>query len=280
MLNVPRKDRMNTLETLHRQIDTMLKGFVQQLPALAIALAILIVTWFAARFAVNIAERMTRNAHMRDNLKQLSETLVRLGIWLVGLMIAATVAMPGLTPGSLLAGLGFGAVAIGFAFQDIFQNFLAGVLIMLRDKMRIGDLIKCQGIEGRVERIMLRETHVRSPSNELTIVPNSVLFKNPVEILTDSPKRRFELVVNVPKDADLDRATTVIKDTVREVDDVDAARGVDVYAQEIKGETVDVLVRWWAGSRPHDMRATRDAIIRKVRAAIAVLVMKQPEPAE
>jgi small-conductance mechanosensitive channel len=258
----------------------MLKGFVQQLPALAIALAILIVTWFAARFAVNIAERMTRNAHMRDNLKQLSETLVRLGIWLVGLMIAATVAMPGLTPGSLLAGLGFGAVAIGFAFQDIFQNFLAGVLIMLRDKMRIGDLIKCQGIEGRVERIMLRETHVRSPSNELTIVPNSVLFKNPVEILTDSPKRRFELVVNVPKDADLDRATTVIKDTVREVDDVDAARGVDVYAQEIKGETVDVLVRWWAGSRPHDMRATRDAIIRRVRAAIADLVMKEAEPAE
>lgn len=271
---------MNTLETLHRQIEAMLKGFVQQLPALAIALTILIVTWFAARFAVNIAERLTRNAHMRDNLKQLSETLVRLGIWLVGLMIAATVAMPGLTPGSLLAGLGFGAVAIGFAFQDIFQNFLAGVLIMLRDKMRIGDLIVCQGINGRVERIMLRETHVRSPSNELTIVPNAVLFKNPVEILTDSPMRRFELVVNVPQDTDLDRATEAIQTAVRSVDNVDSARGIDVYAQEMKGATVDVLIRWWAGSRPHDMRATRDAIIRKVRTAIADLAEHEIAPAE
>ena len=48
-------------------------------------------------------------------------------------------------------------------------------------------------------------------------------------------------------------------------------RGVDVYAQDMKGKSVEVLVRWWAGSRPHDMRATRDAIIRKVRAAIAAL---------
>ncbi len=72
---------------------------------------------------------------------------MKLGIWLVGLMVAATVMMPGLTPASLIAGLGIGAVAIGFAFQDIFENFLAGVLIMLREKMRIGDVIECEGIK-------------------------------------------------------------------------------------------------------------------------------------
>jgi small-conductance mechanosensitive channel len=76
--------------------------------------------------------------------------MTRLLIWLVGLLIAATLVVPGLTPASLFAGLGVGAVAIGFAFQDIFQNFLAGVLIMIREKMRIGDTIECQGISGRV----------------------------------------------------------------------------------------------------------------------------------
>lgn len=270
---------MTTFETLHRQINAMIEGFVAQLPALAIALTILVITWLAARSAVRIADRLTRKAPMRDNLKQLSETLVRLAIWVIGLMIAATVAMPGLTPASLFAGLGIGAVAIGFAFQDIFQNFLAGVLIMLRDKMRIGDLIVCQGINGRVERIMLRETHVRSPSNELTIVPNSILFKNPVEVLTDSPMRRFELVVNVPDEADLDRATEAIRSAVRDIESVAGDRGIDVYAQEMKGKSVDVLVRWWAGSRPHDMRATKDAIIRKVRAAIAGLPKPESQPA-
>lgn len=270
---------MTTLETLQRQVNAMAEGFVAQIPTLAIALVILILTWLFARSAVKIADRLTRRTPMRDNLKQLSETLVRLAIWVVGLMIAATVAMPGLTPASLFAGLGIGAVAIGFAFQDIFQNFLAGVLIMLRDKMRIGDLIVCQGISGRVERITLRETHVRSPSNELTIVPNSILFKNPVEVLTDSPLRRFELVVNLPEDADLDRATEAIRAAVHDVKTVAAERGVDVYAQEMKGGNVDVLVRWWAGSRPHDMRATRDAIIRKVRAAMLALPGAETLPA-
>ena len=85
----------------------------------------------------------------------------------------------------MIAGLGIGALAIGFAFQDIFENFLAGVLIMLREKMRIGDMIEVEGMLGKVEKITLRETYIRQLSNELTIMPNSMLFKNAVKILTD-----------------------------------------------------------------------------------------------
>lgn len=271
---------MNYIKTLHDQINAMLKGAVQALPSLALAVLVLVITWFVARFAVQIADRLTRNTHMRDNLKQLLHTLARLAIWLVGLMIAVTIALPGVTPASIVAGLGVSALAIGFAFQDIFQNFLAGVLIMLRDKMRIGDLIKCQGITGRVERIMLRETHIRSPSNELTIVPNSVLFKNPVEILTDMPLRRFELVVNLPEGNDVERAADAIRAAVETAEHVVKDRGVDVFAQEIKGASTDFLVRWWAGSRPHEMRRTRHAIIRDVRRALDDLAKRQAEQKE
>lgn len=259
---------MNYVETLHRQIDAMIKVFIQTLPSLAIALLVLVITWILARFAVRIADRLTRKATMRENLKQLVDTLVRLGIWIIGLMIAATIAMPGLTPASLFAGLGIGALAIGFAFQDIFQNFLAGVLIMVREKMRIGDIVECQGITGRVERIMLRETHIRGLSNELTIVPNALLFKNPVKIQTDASLRRFELVVNVGKDIDPDEAAKAIRAAVEAVENVAADRDVDVFAQEFKGETIDFLVRWWAGSRPHDMLRTRDSILRGIRRAL------------
>ena len=106
-------------------------------------------------------------ASIRESLKQLIHTVVSIGVWVVGLVIAATVVLPGLTPASLVAGLGVGTIAIGFAFQDFFQNFLAGILIMVRKKMRIGDVIECEGIIGKVEHISLRETHVRKLSNEL-----------------------------------------------------------------------------------------------------------------
>jgi small conductance mechanosensitive channel len=98
------------------QLQSMAESFVTTLPSLVIALIVLIITW-------------------------LIDTLVKLAIWLVGLTLAMIIMLPGFTPTSLIAGLGIGAVAIGFAFQDIFENFLAGVLIMLREKMRIGDII-------------------------------------------------------------------------------------------------------------------------------------------
>jgi small-conductance mechanosensitive channel len=106
----------------------MAKGFVQHVPTLIIAIIVLMATWVAAKFAVSIAERLTRNTPIRENLKQLVETLVRLAIWVIGLMSAATISMPGLTPASLVAGLGVGALAIGFAFPvEVFaQEFKAG----------------------------------------------------------------------------------------------------------------------------------------------------------
>ena len=257
---------MNYIKTLHDQINVMLKGLVQSLPSMAIALIVLIVTWFIARFAVHIADRLTRGAHMRENLKQLVETIVRLVIWLAGLMVAAAVALPGITPGSIIAGLGVSALAIGFAFQDIFQNFLAGVLIMLRDKMAIGDTIECDGITGKVERITLRETHIRAPSNELTIVPNSVLFKNPVRITTDKPQRRFQIIVSVVSDSDLDQAADAIRSAVEAVKDIDRNHPVGVFAQEFKAGAVDFLVQWWAASRQKD--EFTDQIIRRIKRAL------------
>jgi small-conductance mechanosensitive channel len=258
---------VNYIKTLHDQINAMLKGLVQQLPSLAIAVAILVLTWFLARFAVRIADRLTRNTHMRENLKQLVETVVRLVIWIAGLMIASTVAVPGITAGSILAGLGVSALAIGFAFQDIFQNFLAGVLIMLRDKMKIGDTIECEGITGRVERITLRETHIRAPSNELTIVPNSVLFKNPVKVTTDRPDRRFQIIVGIVADHDMDQAADIIRKAVEAVTDVDKGHPVDVFAREFKDGSVDFLVRWWSGARPKDF-TIQDEVVRGIKRAL------------
>jgi small-conductance mechanosensitive channel len=258
---------VNYVKTLQDQVQAMAKGVVQQVPTLTIALVVLIVTWILAKFAVQIADRLTRRTHIRENLKQLVETLVRLAIWVFGLLIAATIAMPGLTPASLFAGLGIGALAIGFAFQDIFQNFLAGVLIMVRDRMRIGDTIECQGITGKVERITLRETHIRAPSNELTIVPNSVLFKNPVRVTTDRPQRRFELVVGVTSDSDLDQAAAVIRSAVEGIDDIVKDRPVEVFAQEFKTGEVDFLVRWWSGARPKDL-TLKDAVVREIKRSL------------
>ncbi|QFI63760.1 mechanosensitive ion channel family protein [Qipengyuania flava] len=269
---------MNYIKTLRDQLQDMGEGFVESLPSLAIAIFIVFLTWIVARFGARISDMIVGRTELRASLKTLIDTLVKLGIWLAGLFIAAIVVMPGLTAASLLAGLGIGAVAIGFAFQDIFENFLAGVLIMLREKMRIGDVIECEGITGKVEHITLRETHVRKLSGELTVVPNSILFKSPVEILTDDSQRRHEVVVGVSYDTQLDRAAEVIRQAVEDVEDVLASKGIDIFAQEFNSSSVDFLVRWWAGSTPRDGWESKDKVVRAVKAALDEAGIEIPFP--
>jgi len=269
---------VDTVATLQDQLVGMGEGFVRALPGIAIALVVLLVTWIVARFAARIADLLIGKTDVRPSLKNLIDTLVRLVIWIIGIMIAAIVVMPGLTPASLFAGLGIGAVAIGFAFQDIFENFMAGVLIMLREKMRIGDIIECEGIIGKVEHITLRETHVRKLSGELTVVPNSILFKNPVEIFTDVDQRRHEVVVGVSYDTQLDHAADVIRRAVEDVDDVLASKGVDIFAQEFNSSSVDFLVRWWAGSTPRAGWESKDKVVRAIKAALDEASIEIPFP--
>lgn len=269
---------MDTVAVLQDQIGDMGIAFVAALPGMAIALLILLITWIIAKFGVRIADALIGKTTLRPSLKNLIDTLVKLLIWIIGLMVALMVVLPGLTPASLIAGLGIGAVAIGFAFQDIFENFLAGVLIMLREKMRIGDVIECEGIKGKVEHITLRETHVRKLSGELTIVPNSMIFKNPVEILTDENMRRHEVVAGVSYDTDLDHASEVIRKSVEAVEGIDTDKGIDIFATTFNSSSVDFLVRWHAGSKPRDMWESTDKVVRAIKRGLDDAGIEIPFP--
>ncbi|MEL6531334.1 MAG: mechanosensitive ion channel domain-containing protein, partial [Pseudomonadota bacterium] len=229
------------LQTLLNQLNTMAESFVTLLPAMVIALAIILITWIIAKGASRISSRIIGKTELRPSLRNLVETMVRLGVWLGGTMIAAMVVFPNFNPSGLIAGLGIGAVAVGFAFQDFFENFLAGVMIMLRDKMQIGDVIKSGDIHGKVEFISLRESHIRAFSGELHVLPNSMLFKNPVEVITDLEERRFEVVIGVSYDTDLDHASSVISEAVEGIDLVSKSQPIQVLADSFNSSSVDFV---------------------------------------
>ncbi len=256
----------------------MAHGAVAIIPNLVIALIIVILTWIAVRIAVRIVGKLTERTKLRQDLRNLIQTLTRIATWIVGLMIAATVVIPGLSPGGLFAGLGIGAVAIGFAFQDIFENFLAGVLIMLRDKMEIGDVVESEGILGTVEKITLRETHIRQFSGELIMMPNSMMFKNPVKVITDVPVRRNDIVIGVSYDTDLSTAEAAIRKAVEALESVDTDKGVDVYAQEFNSSSVDFLVRFWTDTGGNDYLGVKSEVVFAIKQALDEADIEIPFP--
>jgi len=239
---------------------------------------VLVITWVAAQLLRKAVGGAGRKSHMRRALVDLFETLTGIVVWIVGILIAATILFPSVTPAQLIGALGIGGIAIGLAFKDIFENFMAGIMIMIRKPMRIGDVIEVEDVEGKVEEITIRDTYVREMSGELILLPNAYLFTNPVEIKTDRPQRRYDLVVGVAYDEDAAEAREVIEKAVKAVTSIDTDKGVDVFAREFGSSSIDFTVRWWAGSKPRDMHETRSDIVIAIKAALDEAGIEIPFP--
>jgi small-conductance mechanosensitive channel len=200
-------------------------------------------------------------------------------MWLFGVLIAVTIAFPTITPGKALTALGVGGVAIGFAFKDVFENFLAGILLLIREPFSVEDYIECEGFEGQVEEITIRDTHVRQTDGQLVVAPNAMFFKNPVTIRTARDVRRTTVICGVAYGEDVDAAREVIAQAVRGVDAVrDDVRDVEIFAQEFADSSINFEVTWWTGSRPIDIRSSRDKVVAAVKRALDDAGIEIPFP--
>ena len=266
------------LQIVSEQLNGLAESMIALLPNFIPAFVILLITGAFAFIVGRVFERLMRRSRARPSLVAAIVKLARIAIWLLGFLIAATIVAPNLTPTKLLAGLGLGSIAIGLAFKDIFENFLAGFLILMRKPMRIGDDIECEGLSGQVEHISIRDTFLRKRSGELILVPNSFIFKNPVKILTDRELRRISIIIGVAYGEDVDKARNVIMEAMLSVEKRDQMRGVDVFAREFNSSSIDFLVRWWADSTPKDEHQSRDEAVAAIKHALDEAGIEIPFP--
>jgi len=160
---------------LFERLDSIVDGFFRLLPNIGIAVVVLVLFWIAAW----IVRRVIRKIGTRKQRANLGQVLGSLAFWsllFLGVLIAITIVAPSVKPDDLLAGLGIGSVAIGFAFKDILQNMLAGILILLRQPFEIGDQIVSGGHEGTVEKIETRATILNSYDVQRGVFPNPEIY--------------------------------------------------------------------------------------------------------
>lgn len=254
-------------------------AFVDVGPRLVVAVVVVLATWAVTSLAKGIVRRVGKRFRMRQNLVDVLAMIAGVGLWLVGILLALTIVFPSITPGKALTTLGLGSVAIGFAFKDTFENFLAGILILLREPFRIGDHIECDDVEGQVEEITIRDSHVRQTDGQRVVVPNHILFQNAVVVRTDRDLRRTTIMCGVAYGEDVDAARSIIEDAVISVDTVrDDVKDVEVFAQAFGASSIDFEVTWWTGSRPIDIRRSRDQVIAAVKRALDDAGVEIPFP--
>lgn len=253
-------------------------NFIGHTPYIVGAIVVLFITWIVSISSAFIGRRALKRNKMRGSIKDLILRFITLGIWSLGLLFSAMILFPGLTPAKALGGLGLVSIAVGLAFKDIFENFFAGILLLWRFPFEKGDYIECEGIVGRVEEILIRMTSIRKDTGELVVVPNSFLFKNPVDVLTNQNSRRVRLEVGIAYDEDVNNALQVISEALTTCTSIISSRPIQIWPFSFGSSSIDIEVTWWTDAKPVDLRSSRGEVITAIKKALDDAGIEIPYP--
>ena len=247
--------------------QAVVNGLVAAIPSIAVALVLFGGFLLVAAVVKGVAARLTEaRLHAHRNAGVAVGRLAQGFVIFLGLLVALSVALPTFRPGDVVQVLGIGSVAIGFAFRDILQNFLAGILLLVTQPFRIGDQIVASSYEGTVEDIQTRATFIRTYDGRRVVVPNADLFTDTVVVNTAFEHRRLEYDIGIGYGDDVDRARGLILEAVRGTEGVLDEPAPDVLLMEFAPSSVSLRARWWiAPPKRADALDARDKVLTAVK---------------
>ncbi len=265
-------------EKARETVSNMIAGFWEQMPYIAIGLIVFVLALLTGAIVKRVVKAAVIKAGLDIMIASLIARMSFIAIIVFGFFVAAVIVFPGLSPGDLLAGLGIGSVALGFAFKDVLQNLFAGFLILLYRPFQIGDQIKIDDFEGAVEEISIRATKIKTYDGERVVIPNSQLYMNSVLVRTAYDSRRTSLVVGIGYDDDIEEARSLIMNLVKEHENVlsDPAPSVDVV--ELADSAVNLKIQFWTHSVQSSVRKVRDDLTTAIKYALDKEGIDMPFP--
>src|SRR5215203_3101957 len=244
-----------------------LQGWTNQLisllPNIALAILIVITSYLLGRWLNSLVTAF----FTRRNRRNIGLVLGRLSHWaftLINVLIALSILLPSFQAADLIQVLGIGSVAIGFAFRDILQNFLAGILILLAEPFRVGEEIAIEGYEGVVEEIQTRATLIKTWDGFLVVIPNSVIYTEKLTVFNAYETRRTSVDFSIRFKEDLTKARQLIVSTIKAVDEVLNEPPPDAIAVGLSLNGVTISARWRTDAKTSDYMAIRDKVIDAV----------------
>jgi len=254
------------VSTLDEALQALLVRALQFIPSLIVAL----ITFVAALLAAGPAARMVRRALSRrieeQGLLDLLAKLVRWSIVVIGLTVALEQVNFNVT--GFLAGLGVAGLTIGFALQDIARNFVAGILLMIRQPFVIGDGVSVAGFAGTIVAVNTRDTVIRTWDGEVVIIPNTKVFENPISNYTRSETRMRTVKIALSHGQDAHAMMALLSETIRGVPGVLETPPPSVWADDLTLITTSLTVRFWVNTKGSDLLQVHSDAIVALNAAV------------
>lgn len=269
---------------LAAKLEGWAEALVLLLPNLVVAVLVVAGGAVAARLVrrvvTGVMHRVTQHAPQARNAVDLLATLAYVVVLATAVFFALrVVGLDGFVT-TLLAGAGIVGLALGFAFQDIASNFIAGVLMAVRNPFVVGQIIETNSFTGTVREITLRSTVLDTPTGQRVILPNAKVFGDAIVNHSSLGMRRVDIEVGVGYDADLDAAEHVAVEAVAALPvRVAAGRAVQCFYTGFGESSVHLVVRFWIRFETQpDFFSAQSAAVKAIRQAFDAHGIQIPFP--
>lgn len=261
---------------LQRLLDKGI-GFLAALPILLLAIAVVWVAWRAGNW---LSRRAVFDRVYRGNpfLRDLARTTTRWAVALVGVLVGLEITGATALVGAVLGTAGVLGVALGFAFKDILENYLAGILMSLRQPFAPRDHVVIDGNEGVVVSLTSRATILMTLDGNHLRLPNALVFRSVTLNYTRNPSRRFDFDVGIGVSEDLLRAQSLGVDEIARVDGVQVKPPPRAYITSLGDSNVQVRFNGWVDQKSHDFLQVKSEAIRRAKLVLESAGMDMPEP--
>jgi len=229
------------VEGVLQQLSELLIAAVDFAPRLVVAIVVFLASLVLARLAARAVRRAAR--HVDEEITRLLSRLTGVTVIIVGAIVALDQVDFDVT--GLVAGLGLVGITLGFAFQDIAKNFIAGILLLVQQPFDIGDAIEVAGYQGTVTDVDIRATTLKAWDGQQVIVPNADVYTSPIINYSKYPARRIILGVGLGYEEDLARALEVFMEAIRGIDDVLNEPAPAIYCRNLGSSTVEMEAYFW-----------------------------------
>jgi small-conductance mechanosensitive channel len=245
------------------RLQEMARDLARQSPSILIGAIVFLIFYLAANSIRNQVIKLSTARKRPINLTLVLGRSTQIVILLIGTLIAFTIAIPTFTPANLISALGVTGIAVGFAFRDIFENFLAGIIILLTEPFRINDQISVSSYEGVVEDIQIRATIIRTLDGRRVVLPNSDLFKNAVTVTTALPNRQLSHSLHIAKPTQIEAAKQAILAAIGTIEAIQTNPAPSVSVSDLTAAGVRLSVSWWVATAP-GTPDTRDLVLSRL----------------
>lgn len=278
-LEAPAMDEALTMAELAAQTPTRIEQvaasvrlkLMQLLAGIPLLLVAIGIIWLAAWLGGFISRRLhwirlrTRNPYMDGLIRN----VVRTVIVLAGILVALDLLNATSLVGAVLGSAGVVGLVVGFAFRDIAENYIAGILLSLRRPFEPGDHVRIDDREGRVVALSSRATMLMTLEGNELRVPNAVVFKAIILNYTRNPRRRFEFTITIDESQSIRQSQTLALERIAGVDGVLADPGPSWTIAEYTPSGIVLRFFGWVDQTRSDLGKARSESIRQVKAAFA-----------